>query len=93
MRRPLLLSAFCVASWVSACATIARSEPVQEPTLIARAILPAHAYQPGPPSGAGLTCPFGKRACSDLKAVRTVPGQSNGCWEDAWDGLLKGRRS
>jgi len=59
MRRPLLLSAFCVALSVSACATTRRSEPVQEPTLIARAILPADAYQPGPPSGAGITADNG----------------------------------
>jgi len=34
---------------LNACATTRKSEPVKEPTLLARAILPADAYQPGPP--------------------------------------------
>jgi hypothetical protein len=54
MPRPLLLAALCAAVSLNACATTRKSEPVKEPTLIARAILPADAYQPGPPSGAGI---------------------------------------
>ncbi|HEX8703871.1 MAG TPA: esterase-like activity of phytase family protein, partial [Myxococcaceae bacterium] len=54
MPRSLLLCVLCAAVSWSACATVKKSEPVQEPTLIARAILPADAYQPGPPSGAGI---------------------------------------
>ncbi len=56
MKRALLLNcALATAVSLSACSTSKESAPVKEPTLIARAILPADAYQPGPPSGAGIT--------------------------------------
>ena len=54
MRKLLLDSALCAVVLLSGCASLRKSEPVREPTLIARAILPAEAYQPGPPSGAGI---------------------------------------
>ena len=60
---------------VAASSTFARAADDGEPTLLARAILPADAYQPGPPSGAfitpdnGVTTPFPSQPVPGFSAV------------------------
>src|SRR5918996_3935257 len=54
------------------------SEAAREPTLLARAILPSNAYQPGPPSGAfiapdnGVTTPFPGQPIPGFSAVLDI---------------------
>jgi hypothetical protein len=55
IKAPLLSFTLCAIASLTAC----RSAPVKEPTLISRAILPADAYQPGPPAGALITADNG----------------------------------
>ncbi len=67
MRR-LVLAALGAALLLPAPAPAHAAPPAQAPELLGRAILPADAYQPGPPSGAALT--------GDLNGVTTpFPGQ------------------
>jgi hypothetical protein len=60
---------------VAASSTFARAADDGEPTLLARAVLPADAYQPGPPSGAfitpdnGVTTPFPSQPVPGFSAV------------------------
>src|SRR5918996_3872541 len=60
---------------VAAFAALASAADDKEPTLIARAILASHAYQPGPPSGAlvapnnGVTPPFPGQPIPGFSAV------------------------
>jgi glycerophosphoryl diester phosphodiesterase len=74
--RPLTL---CVL--LSACSSTPKPvPPVTEPTLTGRAILPADAYQPGPPSGAfvtadnGVTVPFPSQPFPGISAILDAGG-------------------
>ena len=70
----VLFAAVAVALALTALAGAA----VKEPTLLGRAILPADAYQPGPPSGAfitpdnGVTTPFPSQPIPGFSAVLDV---------------------
>jgi hypothetical protein len=70
----VLSAALAVALAVAALAAAAEKEP----TLLGRAILPADAYQPGPPSGAfitpdnGVTTPFPSQPIPGFSAVLDV---------------------
>ncbi|WP_224368317.1 esterase-like activity of phytase family protein [Hyalangium versicolor] len=82
MRRALLLSALCSALPFHACSSSKEETPegVKEPTLAGRAILPADAYQPGPPSGGqvtpnnGVTPPFASQPIPGFSAVLDAGG-------------------
>jgi hypothetical protein len=70
-----LIAGIGAAVLVAALAGFALAAGEQEPTLLARAILPADDYQPGPPSGAfitpdnGVTVPFPSQPVPGFSAV------------------------
>jgi glycerophosphoryl diester phosphodiesterase len=76
--RPLAL---CVVAFLTACGSSPKPvPPVTEPTLVGRAILPADAYQPGPPSGSlitadnGVTLPFPSQPLPGFSAILDAGG-------------------
>jgi glycerophosphoryl diester phosphodiesterase len=71
----VLCAAILAVLAVAACTAFATASGDREPTLLARAILPSDAYQPGPPSGAfiqpdnGVTPPFPSQPIPGFSAV------------------------
>jgi hypothetical protein len=71
----VLFSALCAGLVLAAYWVVATPAADREPTLLGRAILPADAYQPGPPSGAfitpdnGVTPPFPSQPIPGFSAV------------------------
>lgn len=71
----IVITAVIAAGFVAAFAALAAAREGGEPTLLGRAILPADAYQPGPPSGAavapnnGVTPPFPGQPIPGFSAI------------------------
>jgi hypothetical protein len=71
----VLAGALAVGAVVAGFASLGQAADDKEPTLLGRAILPADAYQPGPPSGAfiapdnGVTTPFPSQPVPGFSAV------------------------
>jgi hypothetical protein len=71
----VLAAALAVGAVLAGFASLGQAADDKEPTLLGRAILPADAYQPGPPSGAfiapdnGVTTPFPSQPVPGFSAV------------------------
>jgi hypothetical protein len=80
LERLLLAFSLCAATSLTACSSSRVPEGVREPTLVGRALLPADAYQPGPPSGAfippdnGVSLPFPSQPLPGFSAILDVGG-------------------
>jgi hypothetical protein len=88
---------------IGAFATLGMADDDREPMLLGRAILPADAYQPGPPSGAfitpdnGVTPPFPSQPIPGFSAVLTarhgefwaMPDNGYGAKTNSGDFLLR----
>ncbi|HLM69264.1 MAG TPA: hypothetical protein VK358_17120, partial [Longimicrobium sp.] len=80
LKRLSLAFSLGAATSLAACASTPAPEPVKEPTLVGRALLPADAYQPGPPAGAavtadnGVTVPFPSQPLPGFSAVLDAGG-------------------
>jgi hypothetical protein len=99
----IALAALTAATCVGVVAGLADARGDREPTLVARAILPADAYQPGPPSGAavapnnGVTPPFPGQPIPGFSAVLDagkgefwgMPDNGYGAKDNSFDFLLR----
>ena len=100
---PAALAAFACLATIAVLAGLAAARGDREPTLIARAILPSDAYQPGPPSGAavapnnGVTPPFPSQPIPGFSAVLDsgkglfwgMPDNGYGAKTNSFDFLLR----
>jgi hypothetical protein len=101
--RPLLAATVAVLVLPAAPTPVAAASPPAEPTLLARAILPADAYQPGPPSGAlvapnnGVVPPFPGQPIPGFSAILddghgefwAMPDNGYGAQSNSADFLLR----